>query len=89
MELHSQARGDRRVRPLDGAHIPDRGVVDRITGLLLRTLKGSPSPRSEDSRPCRIGLPSPRMPFTTGMIAAREDGGSSLAIPGAALRLGA
>ena len=28
------------------------------------------------------------MPFTTGMIAAREDGGSSLAIPGAAFRLG-
>src|SRR6266446_2488461 len=40
MELHSQARGDRLVRPLHGAHIPDRGVVDRITRLLLRDVEG-------------------------------------------------
>src|SRR5271169_3804921 len=40
MELNSKARGDRRICPLDGAHIPDRGVVDRITGLFLRNVEG-------------------------------------------------
>ena len=39
MELHTKARGDSRVRPHDGGHVPDGRVVDRIAWLLLRDVE--------------------------------------------------